>query len=56
MPYKPMSPKDYENLIKLVGWQLIKGKMDWNLYPNYFKNWVFLQAPSTRPELSDPKV
>jgi hypothetical protein len=32
MPYKPLPVKMYQQYIKLVGWKLEKGKIDWNLY------------------------
>ena len=32
MPYKPMSIKQFEKYIKVVGWKFIKGSIDWNLY------------------------
>lgn len=32
MTYKPLSVSKYEQYIKLVGWTLEKGKIDWNLY------------------------
>lgn len=32
MPYKPMPPKIYSGHIKIAGWTLEKGKIDWNLY------------------------
>jgi hypothetical protein len=32
MPYKPMSQKDFKKYIEMVGWQLEKGAIDWNLY------------------------
>jgi hypothetical protein len=32
MPYKPMSPKEFEKYLKIVSWYLEKGKIDWNLY------------------------
>lgn len=32
MPYKPLAVKQYERFIKLAGWRLEKGKIDWNLY------------------------
>jgi predicted RNA binding protein YcfA (HicA-like mRNA interferase family) len=27
-----MSPKEFEKYLKMVGWYLEKGKIDWNLY------------------------
>lgn len=32
MTYKPLSVSKYEQYLKLVGWVLEKGKIDWNLY------------------------
>ena len=32
MPYKPMSIKQFEKYIKIVGWKFTKGSIDWNLY------------------------
>jgi hypothetical protein len=32
MPYKPLPVSRYEQYIKLAGWRLEKGKIDWNLY------------------------
>jgi hypothetical protein len=32
MAYKPMEEKDYLNYLKIVGWQLIKGGIDYNLF------------------------
>lgn len=32
MPFKPMPEREYRYYIKLVGWTLQKGKVDWNLY------------------------
>lgn len=32
MSYKPMSVKIYLGCLKIVGWSLLKGSIDWNLY------------------------
>lgn len=32
MPYKPQPRKEYESYIKLLGWTLVKGGIDYNLY------------------------
>lgn len=32
MAYKPLPVSKYEQYIKLAGWTLEKGKIDWNLY------------------------
>ena len=32
MPFKPMPEKEFRQYIKLVGWNLLKGGTDWNLY------------------------
>jgi hypothetical protein len=32
MSYKPLSVKKYQEYIKIAGWTLQKGKIDWNLY------------------------
>jgi hypothetical protein len=32
MPFKPLSVKKYQQYIKMAGWKLEKGKIDWNLY------------------------
>ena len=32
MSYKPMPVKIYRSYIKLLGWSLEKGSIDWNLY------------------------
>lgn len=32
MPYKPLEEKTYRQYIKIVGWSLIKGGFDYNLY------------------------
>ena len=32
MVFKPISQKDLEKYLKLVGWSLEKGSVDWNLY------------------------
>lgn len=32
MPYKPLPKKEYERYIKLLGWRLEKGGIDYNLY------------------------
>lgn len=32
MTYKPMPVNKYKQLLKVVGWKLQKGKVDWNLY------------------------
>lgn len=35
MAYKPLPVSKYEQCIKLAGWTLEKGKIDWNLYDEY---------------------
>ena len=35
MPYKPFAVSKYEQYIKLAGWTLEKGKIDWNLYDEH---------------------
>lgn len=32
MVYKPLPVSKYEQYLKLLGWSLEKGKIDWNLY------------------------
>ena len=32
MPFKPIPRKDFESYIKIAGWRLEKGKIDYNLY------------------------
>jgi len=32
MPFKPLAVKQFEKYIKIVGWKLEKGSIDWNLY------------------------
>ncbi len=32
MPFKPLPIPIFEKYIKTAGWQLEKGKIDWNLY------------------------
>lgn len=39
MVFKPMSPKVFESYLKMVGWSLKKGSIDWNLY-NDFGNFI----------------
>ena len=34
MPFKPMPRKDFEYYIRIAGWRLEKGKIDYNLYDN----------------------
>jgi len=34
MVFKPMSPAILERYLKMVGWSLEKGSIDWNLYDN----------------------
>ena len=32
MPFKPISQRNFEQYLKMVGWNLEKGGIDWNLY------------------------
>lgn len=32
MPFKPMPLKTFHDYLKMAGWKLEKGKIDWNLY------------------------
>lgn len=32
MPFKPMPRKEFESYVKIAGWRLEKGKIDYNLY------------------------
>lgn len=32
MVFKPMSPQVFKGYLKIVGWRLEKGGIDWNLY------------------------
>ena len=32
MPYRPMPPQLYRKYIKMVGWSLEKGGIDWSLF------------------------
>lgn len=34
MPFKPIPRKDFEFYIRIAGWKLEKGKIDYNLYDN----------------------
>lgn len=32
MPFKPMDEKSYRQHLKMVGWKLVKGSIDYKLY------------------------
>jgi hypothetical protein len=59
MPYKPMPPKIYEANVKSAGWNLKKGKIDWNLYDdnnNFVCTIKISHGSRTKSEVIAPSV